>query len=115
MSEPQLNASVQEHLYPEGFSVPENYEFKAELGLNEEIVCDISARKNEPLWVLELRLKGLENFTQRPMQKWGPNLSKLDHNDIHYYIKPAKQQFENWSEVPSERGWSLSTCARGRR
>ncbi len=102
MSEQQIKASVQEHLYPEGFSVPENYEFKAELGLNEEIVCDISARKNEPLWVLELRLKGLENFMQRPMQKWGPDLAQLDHNDIHYYIKPAKQQFENWSEVPSE-------------
>jgi Fe-S cluster assembly protein SufB len=102
MSKQQLNAPVQDHLYPEGFSVPENYEFKAELGLNEEIVCDISARKSEPLWMLELRLKGLENFTQRPMQKWGPDLAKLDHNDIHYYIKPAKQQFENWSEVPSE-------------
>jgi len=88
--------------YPEGFSDPERYEYKSELGLNQEIVCDISARKEEPLWMLELRLQGLENFTQRPMQKWGPNLDKLDTNDIYYYVKPVKQQHHNWEEVPKE-------------
>jgi Fe-S cluster assembly protein SufB len=102
MSDPFLNTQAASAAYPEGFSIPENYEFKSELGLNEEIVCDISARKNEPLWMLELRLKGLKNFTERPMQKWGPDLAALDHNDIHYYVKPAKQQFENWDEVPSD-------------
>ena len=88
--------------YPEGFASPESYEYKSELGLNEEIVCDISARKNEPLWMLELRLKGLENFMQRPLQKWGPDLKKLDINDIHYYVKPAKGQFDNWDMVPKD-------------
>ena len=100
MSKPELDSSVATHLYPEGFSTPEDYEYKSGLGLNEEIVCEISARKNEPLWMLELRLQGLANFTERPMQKWGPDLAKLDHNDIHYYVKPAKKQFQNWSEVP---------------
>lgn len=100
MSKPELDPSVATHLYPEGFSTPEDYEYKSGLGLNEEIVCEISARKNEPLWMLELRLQGLANFTERPMQKWGPDLAKLDHNDIHYYVKPAKKQFQNWSEVP---------------
>jgi Fe-S cluster assembly protein SufB len=102
MSDPLLSTQAETAAYPEGFSIPENYEFKSELGLNVEIVCDISARKNEPLWMLELRLKGLQNFTDRPMQKWGPDLASLDHNDIHYYVKPAKQQFENWDEVPSD-------------
>lgn len=91
-----------EHTYPEGFSSPEVYEYKSELGLNEEIVCEISARKQEPLWMLELRLKGLENFTQRPMQKWGPNLDKLDIHDIHYYVKPVEGQFSDWDDVPKE-------------
>lgn len=88
--------------YPEGFASPESYEYKSELGLNEEIVCEISARKEEPLWMLEMRLQGLENFTQRPLQKWGPDLSALDVNDIHYYVKPAKQQFKDWNEVPKD-------------
>lgn len=88
--------------YPEGFASPEDYEYKSELGINEEIVCEISARKQEPLWMLEMRLQGLENFTQRPMQKWGPDLSKLDVNDIHYYVKPAKQQFSDWEDVPKD-------------
>lgn len=88
--------------YPEGFASPESYEYKSELGLNTEIVCDISARKEEPLWMLELRLKGLENFVQRPMQKWGPELTKLDVNDIYYYVKPVKQQHHNWEDVPKD-------------
>lgn len=98
----QKDLDVINSTYAEGFSTPEIYEYKSELGLNEEIVCDISARKQEPLWMLELRLKGLENFMQRPLQKWGPDLAKLDVNDIHYYVKPAKQQFQNWEEVPKE-------------
>lgn len=88
--------------YPEGFSTPESYEYKSGLGLNEEIVCEISARKEEPLWMLEMRLQGLENFMQRPLQKWGPDLSSLDVNDIHYYVKPAKQQFKDWEDVPKD-------------
>ncbi len=88
--------------YPEGFADPEVYEYKSELGLNEEIVCDISARKSEPLWMLNKRLEALQNFVERPLQKWGPDLTKLDINDIHYYVKPAKGQFENWEEVPDQ-------------
>ncbi len=88
--------------YPEGFSTPENYEYKSELGLNEQIVCDISARKQEPLWMLELRLKALQNFVERPMQKWGPSLDKLDINDIYYYVKPVKQQHQSWEDVPAD-------------
>jgi Fe-S cluster assembly protein SufB len=96
------NEKLLQQSYPEGFADAEQYEFKSELGLNEEIVCDISARKNEPLWMLELRLKALQNFMDRPMQAWGPDLNKLDVHDIHYYVKPAKQQFENWDQVPKD-------------
>lgn len=84
------------------FSVPEQYVFKADLGLNEQIVRSISAQKNEPLWMLELRLKALHEFLARPMQSWGPDLSKLDINDFHYYLKPVEQQRSSWDEVPQE-------------
>lgn len=88
--------------YPEGFSTPEKYVFKSEKGLNEQVVRDISARKGEPEWMLELRLKGLKNFEERPMQTWGPDLSALDHNDIYYYVRPVEKQTTSWDEVPQE-------------
>jgi Fe-S cluster assembly protein SufB len=88
--------------YKEGFSVPENYLYKSEKGLNEEIVREISARKNEPAWMLERRLAGLKNFEERPMQSWGPDLSALDHNDIYYYIKPVEKYRTSWDDVPAE-------------
>jgi Fe-S cluster assembly protein SufB len=82
------------------FTSPEVYEYKSDLGINEHIVCDISARKQEPLWMLEQRLKGLAHFLTSPLPKWGPDLHKLNINDIHYYLKPSKQQFTTWDNVP---------------
>ncbi len=43
----------------------------AKRGLSEDVVRDISARKNEPEWMLDLRLKGLRLFRRKPM----PSLS----------------------------------------
>ncbi len=88
--------------YSEDFSVTEKYLYKTEKGLNEELVRDISRRKNEPVWMLNLRLEGLKNFQERPMQKWGPSLQHLDHNDIYYYIKPVEKYRSSWDDVPSE-------------
>ncbi len=88
--------------YPEGFAAPESHVYKTEKGLNEQIVRDISAKKNEPEWMLELRLKGLKNFEERPMQKWGPSLESLDTNDIYYYVKPVEKQERSWDDVPAD-------------
>lgn len=84
------------------FFVPESYVYKSECGLNEEIVRTISAKKQEPAWMLELRLKGLKNFVERPMQSWGPDLSALEIHDIHYYLKPVEKQQKNWDDVPDD-------------
>lgn len=84
------------------FFVPESYVYKSECGLNEEIVRTISAKKQEPLWMLELRLQGLKNFIERPMQPWGPDLSALEINDIHYYLKPVEKQQKSWDDVPDD-------------
>lgn len=85
----------------DNFSVPEDYVFKSQKGLNEEIVKNISRKKNEPEWMTEFRLKALEIFQSKPMPKWGPNLSALDCNDIYYYIKPVENQVKSWDDVPS--------------
>ena len=48
--------------------------FKAQKGLNEEIVRQISAMKEEPEWMLEFRLKALEIFESKPMPEWGGDI-----------------------------------------
>jgi len=86
----------------EQFSTPENYQFKAKKGLNEQIVRDISARKNEPDWMLAFRLEALGYFEARPMPSWGPDLSALDQDDIHYYIQPIEGKHSSWADVPAD-------------
>jgi Fe-S cluster assembly protein SufB len=72
------------------------------LALNEEIVCQISAQKQEPVWMLELRLKALDCFLKTPMPAWGPDLSSLDKEHLSYYTKPTVKQRHSWDDVPDD-------------
>lgn len=69
-------------------------------GLNRDIVIAISEQKNEPGWMTDFRLKSLAIFEQKPMQGWGPDLSDLVQNDIHYYVKPIVAKQKDWNDVP---------------
>lgn len=84
-----------------GFSDAEDYVFKAERGLNEEVVRTISMMKAEPQWMLDYRLKAYEHFLERPMPNWGADLGGIDFNNIYYYIKPSARQEDDWEDVPS--------------
>ena len=86
--------------YKYGFSDPETYVFKSRKGIDREIVQQISAMKGEPEWMLEFRLKALEHFFKRPMPNWGGDLSKLNLDDIYYYVKPTDQESQSWDDVP---------------
>ncbi|MDT8304506.1 MAG: Fe-S cluster assembly protein SufB [Anaerolineae bacterium] len=83
-----------------GFSDDEDYVFKAERGITEEGVRAISMMKNEPQWMLDIRLKAFEHFNERPMPDWGADLSGIDFDNIYYYIKPSNQQEDDWDDVP---------------
>ncbi len=85
-----------------GFKDPENYVFKSKKGLSEEIVRQISAMKGEPEWMLDFRLKALVQFLKMPLPQWGPDLSKLDLDDLYYYVRPTDEQGESWAEVPDD-------------
>ncbi len=76
--------------------------FIAKPGITEEIVRLISTTKKEPLWMLEKRLKALKLFEQTKLPSWGPDLSKLDLNNIIYFIDPNTQETNSWENVPSE-------------
>ncbi len=86
--------------YKYGFSDPDVSVFKTRKGLDREVVEQISRMKSEPEWMLEFRLKALEHFQERPMPTWGGDLSKLNLDDIYYYVKPAEKEGRSWDEVP---------------
>jgi Fe-S cluster assembly protein SufB len=98
MSDAKLLEGIGEYQY--GFRDPENYVFKSQKGLDREIVEQISAMKGEPQWMLEFRLKALEHFQQRPMPTWGGDLSKLNLDEIYYYVKPTDKESQSWDDVP---------------
>lgn len=76
--------------------------FRTRKGLDEEIVRQINAKKEEPEWMLEFRLKALKHFQSRPMPAWGGDLSKLNLDEIYFYSKPAGAEGKNWDEVPAD-------------
>lgn len=80
-----------------------DYKYSTGLGLNEEVVKKISARKKEPDWMLDLRLKSLAYFNERPMPDWGADISDLDIQEIiHYIVSDTKPLAETWDDVPEE-------------
>jgi len=73
-------------------------------GLTEDTVRLISAKKNEPEWLLEWRLKALRHFLQMPMPTW-QNFKhpEVDFQDISYYAAPkAKPKLNSMDEVDPE-------------
>ena len=61
----------------------------AKKGIDESVVRAISADKNEPEWMLNLRLQGYRAFLQKPMPDWGVDLSGFDADDFKYYVRPV--------------------------
>jgi Fe-S cluster assembly protein SufB len=74
----------------------------ARRGLNDEVVSDISARKNEPQWMLDLRLKSLRLFGKKPMPTWGSDLSGIDFQNIKYFVKSTEKQAASWEDLPED-------------
>jgi Fe-S cluster assembly protein SufB len=86
--------------YKYGFHDQEKFSFKAEKGLNENIVAQISKIKKEPEWMLNTRLKAYRHFIERTMPKWGADLSVIKFDEIYYYGKPEGEQAKDWKDVP---------------
>jgi Fe-S cluster assembly protein SufB len=74
----------------------------ARRGLSEEVVTDISRRKNEPEWMLRTRLKALRLFGKKPMPSWGSDLTGIDFDNIKYFVKSTEKQAASWDELPAD-------------
>ncbi|MBC6795802.1 Fe-S cluster assembly protein SufB [Corynebacterium macclintockiae] len=74
----------------------------ARRGLNEDVVRDISAKKNEPEWMLKRRLKALEIFDKKPLPTWGADLSDIDFDNIKYFVRSTEKQAQTWDDLPED-------------
>ncbi len=83
-----MQAWVREGRYKEGFftHVPTD---ELATGINEEVVRAISAKRNEPFWMLEFRLKAYREWVQMQEPHWlKPNYPDLNYQDYSYYSAP---------------------------
>lgn len=96
--------------YKYGFTTDIEMDF-APIGLTEDTVRFISAKKNEPEWLLEWRLKAFRHFQTLKMPKWQNfELPEVDFQGISYYAAPkVKPQLNSLDEVDPE---LLSTFAK---
>lgn len=71
-------------------------------GISEAIIRDISARKEEPEWMLDFRLKSFERYQSQKMPTWGADLSEIDFDNITYYKKSSNKPERDWEDVPEK-------------
>ncbi|MBR1580325.1 MAG: Fe-S cluster assembly protein SufB [Selenomonadaceae bacterium] len=76
--------------------------YKSHAGLTEEIIRDISARKNDPDWMLAFRLRSLAVYHSLELPTWGPDISDLDMDQIVTYVKPDAKMVGSWDELPDD-------------
>ena len=88
--------------YEYGWADPDSAGSTARRGLSEEVVLDISGRKNEPQWMTDLRLKSLRLFDRKPMPAWGADLSGIDFQNIKYFVKSTEKQATSWEDLPED-------------
>ena len=72
-------------------------------GLSEDVVRFISAKKDEPEWMTEWRLKAYRHWLQMPMPDWAKlQIAPIDLQAISYYSAPKGPKYKSLDEVPQE-------------
>ena len=90
-----------EQEYTAGFTTNVESELTGR-GLNETTVRLISAKNNEPEWLLEFRLTALNKLTTMTEPDWAElKYTRPDYDNIYYHSRP-KKQFASLDEVPQE-------------
>ena len=90
--------------YKAGWHDSESSTIRFDFGLSEEVVREISKLKEEPEWMIELRVKAYHHFVDRPMPTWGntPMLESIDFDRICYYLRSSDATEKSWEDVPDE-------------
>ncbi len=95
--------SVDVEQYKYGF-VTDVESDKAAKGLSEDTVRFISAKKNEPVWMLEWRLEAYRRWLTMAEPTWARvNYPRIDYQDLYYYAAPKpKKQIGSLDEIDPE-------------
>ena len=98
-----FDAAGKASVYEYGFSSDIEQEF-APKGLTEDTVRYISAKKGEPEWLLDWRLKAYAKWLTMEAPDWSKlNVDPIDYQDAYYYAEPkAKPQLNSLDEVDPE-------------
>src|SRR5881296_2959242 len=76
---------------------------KAPRGLSEDTIRFISAKKNEPAWMLEWRLEAYRRWLTMTEPEWARvHYPKIDYQDLYYYSAPKKKELASLDEVDPE-------------
>tara|TARA_Y100000996_G_scaffold408013_1_gene386363 strand:+ start:1446 stop:2864 length:1419 start_codon:yes stop_codon:yes gene_type:complete len=89
--------------YQWGFHDEEKPLFIADRGLNENVIREMSAMKNEPKWMLDYRLDAYRAFLSQENPKWAGSpelLDAIDFDNIHYYVRATDTDATDWDDVP---------------
>ena len=103
LSEAQAVETAASKKYKYGFKTEIEYE-EFPVGLNEDIIREISRRKNEPEFMLDFRLKAYRQWLEMEEPEWpNVNYTKVDYNDIVYFSQPKeKKKLNSLDEVDPE-------------
>ena len=93
---------IDRSLYDFRYEEKEGEFYKIKEGLTEDIVLEISEKKNDPEWMRDFRLKSLEIYNKSEMPNWGPDISGLNVDNIVTYVKPNTEMSQTWEEVPED-------------
>jgi Fe-S cluster assembly protein SufB len=101
--EVQLAKGINED-YNEKYGFKDDHKNSVDIGkgINEEIIRQISKLKNEDQWMLDLRLRSYKIFLEKQMPNWGGDLSEIDFDNIHYFVRATDKQGRSWDEVPDD-------------
>lgn len=88
--------------YQFGFFDRDRSVFKSPKGLSKKVVEEISDHKKEPDWMKQFRLKALSIFDKKILPAWGGDLSKIDFDQIYYYVQPSQKMSRDWADVPTD-------------
>ena len=90
--------------YQFGFHDPENATIRFDKGLSEQVVRDISALKDEPEWMTDIRVKAYHHFVEREMPDWGNcgELNNIDFDNVTYFLRSSDATEKDWDDVPDD-------------
>ena len=88
--------------YAFGWSDSDAAGASARRGINEDVVRDISAKKSEPEWMTDFRVKALKLFERQPMPSWGADLSGIHFDTIKYFVRSGEKQAATWDDLPDD-------------